>query len=92
VSGSLTPYTGSFWIVISENGNLRGHSLAPMDGGSFILASGILEGDKLRLNLESDRFTTISGDWYFPSEIVLHRLSYLRYANTIIYDWWWNGN
>jgi len=75
ISGSFTPYTERFGIVISENGNLRGHSFAPIDGGRFMRASGILEGDEIRLNLASDRFTTISGDWYFPREIIMYRIS-----------------
>ena len=75
VDGSFTPFTENFRIVISENGNLRGHSFAPIGGGRFMRASGTLEGDVIRLRLDSDRFTTISGDWYFPSEIILYRIS-----------------
>ena len=75
ISGSFTPYTERFGIVISENGNLRGHSFAPIGGGRFIRATGILDGDEIRLQLDSNRFTTISGDWHFPNEIILYRIS-----------------
>jgi len=75
IRGDFTPHTGEFTITISENGNLRGHSFAPIGGGRFMRADGTLENDILRLQLDGSRFTTISGDWHFPNEIILYRIS-----------------
>ena len=75
ISGSFTPHTGTFSIVISENGNLRGHSFGPGAGGRFMRADGVLDGDVIHLQINHDRLFTISGDWHFPNEFTLYRVS-----------------
>jgi len=75
VSGIFTPHTGTFLIVISENGNLRGHSFAPIGGGRFMRADGTLDGDAIHLRFTHSRFATMSGEWLFPDEFILYRVS-----------------
>jgi len=75
ISGSFSPHTGQFSIVIRENGTLRGQSSAPEGGGRFIRADGTLDGDAIHLQTNHRRFATISGDWRFPNEFTLYRIS-----------------
>jgi len=75
ISGLFTPHTGTFMIVISENGNLRGHSFAPVGGGRFMRGNGALDGDVINLQFNSGQFSTISGDWSFPYTFSLYRVS-----------------
>jgi len=75
ISGSFTPHTGLFTIVIRENGNLRGQSSAPSGGGRFMRADGTLDGDTIHLQTNHRQFATISGDWHFPNSFTLYRVS-----------------
>jgi len=75
ISGSFTAHTGQFSIVISENGNLRGHSFAPIGGGRFMRAEGTLDGDTIHLQINHLNPASMSGDWHFPSELILNRIS-----------------
>ena len=75
IRGSFTPHMERFLIIISENGNLRGHSFGPGGGGRFMRADGVLDGDVIHLQINHDRLFTISGDWYFPNEFTLYRVS-----------------